>query len=243
MPSRADEAALSVVVFIDWQNVYMGARDAFGFHERPQAVGNVDPFHLARFLAAAPDRSGQARELAEARIYRGQPKQQYDEVSYRAYWAQRATWEKSGGERLKVVSRDLRYPEGWKRGDRTERPQEKGVDVALAIDLVALAINKGADRAVVVSTDTDLLPALELVAAECGEEFVEVAAWDNPPHRHAPMLRPKGVSIAQRRLKLHHYERMKDEVNYSLPKDRRTAPGSSWDSAINAEGRRRRPSR
>jgi uncharacterized LabA/DUF88 family protein len=244
MPAHSsDEPPLSVVVFIDWQNVYMGARDAFGFRERPQAVGNVDPLHLARFIAAAPDRTERPRELKEARVYRGQPKQQQDETSYRAYWAQRAAWEKRGGDRLTVASRDLRYPPGWKHGDRSERPQEKGVDVALAIDLVALAIRRGADRAVVVSTDTDLLPALELVAAECGEEFIEVAAWDNSPHRHAPMLRPKGVSISQRRLKQGHYERMKDEVNYSLPKERRTSSSLSWDDAINAEGRRRRPPR
>ncbi len=239
------------MVYLDWQNIYMGARDAFDLTDRPPAVGNVDPRRLAKLLAAARDRTGAERELREVRIYRGRPLQQYDETSYKAFWAQHDAWKARGGDRLEVISRDLRYPLPAERFPGQERyrrerdgpPQEKGVDVALAIDLVALAIRKGADRAVVMSTDTDLLPAIELAIAERGEEFIEVAAWDEPPHRHAPVLRPKGASIAQRRIRRDHFMRIRDEVNYSLPKWERNAPSDAWDAQIEAEGRRRRPSR
>lgn len=44
--------------------------------------------------------------------------------------------------------------------------QEKGVDVGLAIDLVRDAILKKCDRVVLLSSDTDLLPALQIVKEE-----------------------------------------------------------------------------
>lgn len=41
--------------------------------------------------------------------------------------------------------------------------QEKGVDVGLAVDIVADALNNQVDRIVIVSSDTDLIPALRIV--------------------------------------------------------------------------------
>ena len=84
--------------------------------------------------------------------------------------------------------RTLRYPYGWPdRCERGEKPQEKGIDVALAIDFVRLAIEKQYDVGVLMSTDTDLKPALETVAAlrSSGGPRVEVAAWsgDNMHNR------------------------------------------------------------
>lgn len=51
---------------------------------------------------------------------------------------------------------------------------EKGIDVAMAIDLVRMAMRKELDAAVVVSSDTDLVPAIEMVY-ELRLAHVEVA--------------------------------------------------------------------
>lgn len=59
---------------------------------------------------------------------------------------------------LYIYRRPLRYPSQWPNGGGA--PQEKGVDVALAVDLVQLTYQGGFDIAVVCSHDTDLSPAL-----------------------------------------------------------------------------------
>ena len=58
-----------------------------------------------------------------------------------------------------MITQGLRYPPTWP----TDPAQEKGIDVALAIDFVRLAITGAYDVGVMMSTDTDLLPALRFV--------------------------------------------------------------------------------
>ncbi len=73
--------------------------------------------------------------------------------------------------RVHLVRRQLNY-----RGWPNVPPQEKGIDVALAVDLIHLAIGRQYDALVVFSGDTDLLPALEtIVTLRLGH--VEVACW------------------------------------------------------------------
>jgi hypothetical protein len=57
-----------------------------------------------------------------------------------------------------------------------ERPREKGVDVALAIDLLECALAGKFDTAVVFSGDTDLLPAVE-AAFHRTSTHIEIACW------------------------------------------------------------------
>jgi len=67
------------------------------------------------------------------------------------------------------VGRPLRY-----QGD-SRVGREKGIDIALAIDLVALAFWSPSDVFVVASRDTDLEPAIELVlGGKLGDRVVEV---------------------------------------------------------------------
>ena len=55
-------------------------------------------------------------------------------------------------------------------------PREKGIDVALAIDLVHSALREEYVVAVVFTNDTDILPAVELAFYET-EPRIEIAAW------------------------------------------------------------------
>ncbi|WP_232793924.1 MULTISPECIES: NYN domain-containing protein [Pseudofrankia] len=73
--------------------------------------------------------------------------------------------------RVAVVRRQLRYPKAWP----AEPAQEKGIDVALAVDLVRLACEGAYDVGVLFSRDTDLVPALETVK-DLGRH-VEGASW------------------------------------------------------------------
>ena len=85
-----------------------------------------------------------------------------------------AAWERAG---VKVIPRELKYPEDFP----VSRPKEKGVDVVLAVDFVSEAIAGSYDVGVIVSTDTDLRPALEYVSKKYDPyPRAEVAAWTSP---------------------------------------------------------------
>ena len=215
-----------VAVLLDWQNIYKCAREAFGFESSGSIAGTVDPLKLAHHLAEG---SGPGRLLQEVRIYRGRPDNSRDQRSYSAWRSQTAGWKNAGGDLVIERYRDLRY--------RGSEIQEKGIDVWLAVDLVHLAMDQGADRVVVVSSDTDLVPALELAVQTRGESFVEVAGWEGP-HPSAALLGVAGV--AKHRLTRTHYDRFCDDTDYNLSV--RIRKNSSWEGQIEPEGRRRRPS-
>lgn len=95
--------------------------------------------------------------------------------------AQASAW--SRDRRVQVIRRQLRYRDGMP-------PVEKGIDVALAVDLVHLAYRRQYDALIVFSGDTDLLPALELVVS-LRLSHVEVACWSGAkPLRFAGTNRP-----------------------------------------------------
>jgi uncharacterized LabA/DUF88 family protein len=216
-----------VVVLLDWQNIYNCAREAFGLESASSFEGNVYPLKLANHLASGV---GPNRSLQELRIYRGRPDNAKSRKSYDAWQSQAAAWKGTCGDRLIPRYRDLRY-----RGNEVV---EKGIDVWLAIDLVKIAMEQDVDRVVVVSSDTDLVPALELAVELRGEEFVEVAGWDGRADA-APILNVAGV--VQRGLTKSHYERFRDDTDYNVGiRIRRKQQQQPWDGQIEAEGRHRR---
>jgi uncharacterized LabA/DUF88 family protein len=86
-----------------------------------------------------------------------------------------------------VNRRELKYPHNFGKPDCTEKPQEKGVDVHLAINLVTAAHRRECDVALVVSHDTDLMPAIQL-ASEL-KLRVEVAAWGDSHRLSDPAIK------------------------------------------------------
>ena len=100
-----------------------------------------------------------------------------------------------------------RYPE--------EPAEEKGIDVALAIDFVTMAVDDKYDVGVIFSTDTDLCPALEYVVRTC-EKTVEVAAWHGVKHNRG--LRVEGAGIWCHRLVKADYDTVADYRDYNMVK-------------------------
>lgn len=69
-------------------------------------------------------------------------------------------------EKIFVDNRVVNYQEILKKGIRAvefQRTREKGIDVKIATDLIVGAVDDQYDTAVVVSSDTDLIPALDWV--------------------------------------------------------------------------------
>jgi hypothetical protein len=113
-----------------------------------------------------------------------------------------------------VITRTLRYPREWPR----EREQEKGIDVKLAIDLVAGAVREEYDIAILMSTDTDLKPPLEFVRDLRGDPYprCEVAAWSSPDG-HSRRLSIVGRQIWCHWLDESDYRSVADPTNYAIP--------------------------
>jgi uncharacterized LabA/DUF88 family protein len=181
-----------VVVFLDWQNVYRGAREAFCGYGAPHWEGQVHPLALGQLVAAD---SSFDRRLHQVRVYRGQPDATRDPKGHAANAGQVATWRQS--PLVHVTTHPIRYPRDWPDSHQAgEKPQEKGIDVALGIDFVTMAVTGQFEVGVLMSTDTDLKPALEAVAQLTDTRGVraEVASWSSP------VGHSRRLSIASRRL-------------------------------------------
>lgn len=200
-----------VIVFLDWQNVYASARRAFHHSWDTYIAGQVDPVLLGQVLAA----KNPNQVLTQVRIYRGLPDSSKQPEAYGANERQAASWRRS--ELVSVHRRPLQYPRGWVSGNSgQDKPREKGIDVALAVDFVRLAIEGAYDVGILMSGDTDLKPALEFVHDYKGSvgPRPEVAAWSRPVD-HSPRLSLKGRSLWCHWIDRDAYWAIRDPVTYS----------------------------
>ena len=167
LPSSGPTGQARVVVFMDYQNLHGWARRQFQPINVDPAVGHVDPLRLAQLLVRRRHRPS---VLHGVRIYRGRPAPVHQPAAAAANDRQTAEWERSG--LIRVIRRPLRYPRDW-----PDTPaSEKGIDVALAIDLVSMGMANRYDVAILFSSDTDLLPAVEtVVQRRLGH--IELATW------------------------------------------------------------------
>ena len=136
------------VSFIDGQNLFRHAKDAFGHHHP-----NYDPVRLAAAVCAA-----NVWVAAGVRFYTGVPDASRSPM-WHGYWTRRLTAMRRAG--VAVTARRLRYrveqvrlPDGTMHDVPVQR--EKGIDLRLGLDVVRMARNGELDVAVVFSQDQDL---------------------------------------------------------------------------------------
>jgi len=156
----------SVAVFIDYQNAHLTAHGLFASYGTRPEVSLIHPLRVAGRIVSKRRR---ASELTSVRVFRGRPNPEHHPTPTAANDAQTAAWQRD--RRVRVIRRDLNY-RGWPE----HPPREKGVDVALAINLVESAMLAEFDAAVVFTCDTDILPAVEM-AFRRTEPNIEVACW------------------------------------------------------------------
>ncbi len=197
-------------MFIDYQNAHLGALRAFWPSNTSPACGHVDPRALGELLVSKREANGLPSELVEVRVYRGYPEPTRQPEPAAANDRQADAWSRLG--KVRVIRRPLRYPRKWP----VESAQEKGVDVALAVDVVRMAIEGAYDAAILLSADTDLLPALEAVV-EIGTAHVEVAAWQQ---QHRLRLPREPQRLWCHWISEHEYRRVEDRANYAASSSR-----------------------
>lgn len=201
-----------IAVFIDWQNTYHGARDAFGSPDDPPLVGQVDPMRLARHLVAS--RPGPDGELVSVQVFRGAPNKDRSPELAATYKAQLARWAVLYWPTLDVFSIPVYHlptsvdvdgrPLAWDRG------HEKGVDTAMAIRMALGAERRRFDVAIAVTADMDIAPALDAVFS--AGLVAETATWDNPERagRIAKPIRSSHYPTVVRRLGIEVFEAVSD---------------------------------
>ncbi|MDP2620334.1 MAG: NYN domain-containing protein [Hyphomicrobiales bacterium] len=136
------------MAFIDGQNLYQHAKDAFGHHHP-----NYNPIKLHNAVCAA---KGWMPNLV--RFYTGIPSAA-ESPMWAGYWAKRLLYMKRAG--VYVTTRPLRYRTKSvidESGNETSitTPQEKGIDIRLALDMVSTARTRQWHVAVIYSQDQDL---------------------------------------------------------------------------------------
>ncbi|MCG7287841.1 NYN domain-containing protein [Cellulomonas sp. ACRRI] len=211
-----------VVVFLDWQNVYMRARESFHSRDSPVADGQVDPVDLGHVLMRDHARRHPEDEfdLTEIRIYRGRPTQQHDPKGYAAFRRQEAAWRSNS--KIRCTFTDLRYPQDWGEESCTDKPREKGIDVSLAVDLVTMCMEDRYDVAIVMSADYDLKPAISFVGRRTvsrGAPEVEVAAWKGDRGSKPLRIRLDGQPLYCIWLDRQSYWGVTDDRDYNRPAD------------------------
>lgn len=142
-----------VAAFVDGQNLFHAAREAFG-----RMYPDYEPEALARRICEERD-----WELRELHFYTGVPDEQEDPF-WSTFWNSKLA--KLGSRGVHTFRRALRYhdkaitlPDGTTHSFRAGH--EKGIDVRLALDVVRLALEQAFDIALVFSQDQDLSEVAE----------------------------------------------------------------------------------
>lgn len=151
------------MVFVDGQNLYRHAKDAFGYH-----YPNYDIMKLAVNTCAA-----KAWNLVQTNFYTGVP-DPIDDPRWNHFWT--AKLAAMGRQGVKVFSRSLRYRnQTFTLPDGTIHSflhgEEKGIDVRLALDIVSSANRNEYDVALIFSQDQDL--------SEVADEIREISRMHN----------------------------------------------------------------
>jgi len=130
-----------VVAFVDGQNLFNAAKQAFGYD-----YPNYDAVKLARLIC---EQRGQERQerwmLARLHFFTGMPSPTKDEPRNRFWKSKLAAMGRN--EIVQTFSRPIVYRNGI--------GQEKGIDVRLALDAVRLAHENEYDVALIFSQDQD----------------------------------------------------------------------------------------
>lgn len=174
-PMPTEPAIKRAVAFVDGQNLYHAAREAFGY-----TYPNYDVQKLARQVCRQ-----HGCELVQTRFYTGVPDPR-DNAAWSRFWT--AKLGTMGHQGVSVYSRRLRYRNRVVRADGRAFTalvgEEKGIDVRIALDVIGLAHHGEFDVAVVLSQDQDLSEVadeLRVIARERGRWLRIVSAFPNSP--------------------------------------------------------------
>ncbi len=139
---------MKAIVFIDGNNFYNKLKELCGNSKKYRLSDfNYDGF--ARWLV-------KNNEFVEVRYYLGALKRQGDEKTEKMYADQQRFFAKLQKQKVSItLGQIIQHPD--------KSFHEKGVDVRVAVEMISLARAGKYDIAYLISSDTDLVPAVEEV--------------------------------------------------------------------------------
>lgn len=206
---------IRVGVYIDYSNVYKGARDAFRLDRAAGHRGNVQPVNLAKRVElqtpdGAPRRD--SHELTFVKVFRGAPDPAREPHAALMEAKRARQWQRWGAD---VYRQTLDYGRG--------HPVQKGVDVRLANTMLLDVVQGKLDLTILVSADKDFRYAL-LNVRDVSSVAVEVAIWRAIPGGKAVGRialrpeRPDEPEVPCHLLDRNDFARLEDVVDYrTLP--------------------------
>lgn len=197
-----------VVVLIDWQNTYKQARKAFGLEREPDERGTVSPLGLAQILAARNKRSRHG--LVRVEVHRGLPDPRKQRVGNASVLRQRDAWEAEAPGIVEAKLRPLAY------NPDTGDPEEKGVDVAVAVSALEWTITGKADVVVIFSHDSDMLPGIEAISRLYGPDKIETGSWWSRENRYWNRI-PERPNVTNHPLDEEKFLEIETPVDYRPP--------------------------
>ena len=211
--------SVRVGVFIDGQNITIGARYAFGH-------GNLHPLLLARALC-------RGEQLVEVRYATGIPTAEVDPERFEA---ERRRHDLMLATDVVVLERPLRYRWEWSIRDRDlpdpyrhrgetrrarvksrRRGQEKGVDVWLALDALVMCTRQDLDCVIIASADRDLdlIPDyLRMIPVNEGTKVVQAQVLGDGRDLRANPAYDETIAIDRA-----VFDAARDDFDYSRPLD------------------------
>jgi hypothetical protein len=165
-----------VALYLDFENVH---RVGHGLYARGRERYSCvpEPSLIADLIAA---RRRSDTEIRVINVYRGLPNSRLEPQAASANAQQANQWQRRD-PRVRMIRRPLAY-----RGWPDHPPVEKGIDVQIAVDMIQTALGHIFAALILFSSDTDLLPVVEL-AGSTGTP-VEVACWDGAKALAAPTV-------------------------------------------------------
>ncbi len=197
------ESVEKACIFIDSGNFYHLVLKKLGFRE---ADFNFEEF--AKFLADGREIAtegkrfyvGTVREKGDGHESRTAIENQtrlFNELIQAGNWAIKTSKLRTRVERLKIDDRVTNYREILKKGINEieyQKSREKGVDVKMAVDLIAGALDKKYDVGIIVSSDTDLVPAIDWVRRRFKKK-VEYIGFSVPQSKRYEATKPVKTMI------------------------------------------------
>ena len=173
------------IAFVSGQNLFHATHEAFGY-----TYPNYDVAALAKQVCAR-----QGWRLVGVRFYTGIP-DVGDNPRWHSFWVRKLA--AMGQRGVVVYSRPLRYrnrrvhlPDGTQHSFLTG--EEKGIDVRIALDVIALAHRREYDVALVFSQDQDLSEVADEIRTIARQQrrWIKIAS----AFPHSPATRnPRGVN-------------------------------------------------
>lgn len=165
-----EPAAKRVVAFVDGQNLFHAAREAYGY-----TYPNYDVLALCKTICER-----EAWNLIQTRFYTGIPDPTDDKFWHQFWSAKLAVMGRQG---IYVFSRPLRYRNRIVKlpGEGTHSflaGEEKGIDVRIALDITRMAHHREYDVGLVFSQDQDLSEVAQEIRTIAQEQdrWIKVAS-------------------------------------------------------------------